>query len=93
MRDHRIILQKVGSGVCAAKSRDGPNPYFAHNIHYGDSENKKMQKTIVLYVHIHYLTSIGYSHNMAILLQNIQRSRKNIFLNEQRSRDAAAKKS
>ena len=32
MRDPRIIVQKLGSEVCAAKSLDGPNPYFAHNI-------------------------------------------------------------
>ena len=33
MRDPRIIAQKLGSEVCAAKSSDGPNPYFAHNIY------------------------------------------------------------
>ena len=31
--DPRIIAQKPGSEVCAAKSSDGPNPYFAHNIY------------------------------------------------------------
>ena len=33
MRGPRIIAQKLGSEVCAAKSLDGPNPYFAHNIY------------------------------------------------------------
>ena len=33
MRDPRIIAQKLGSEVCAAKSSDGLNPYFAHNIY------------------------------------------------------------
>ena len=28
MRNPRIIAQKLGSEVCAAKSSDGPNPYF-----------------------------------------------------------------
>ena len=32
MRDPRIMAQKLGSEVCAAKSSDGPNPYFAQNI-------------------------------------------------------------
>ena len=27
----KIIAQKLESEVCAAKSSDGPNPYFAHN--------------------------------------------------------------
>ena len=34
VRDPRIIAQKLGSEVCAAKSLDGPNPYFAHNNIY-----------------------------------------------------------
>ena len=33
VRDPRIIVQKLGSEVCAEKSLDGPNPYFAHNIY------------------------------------------------------------
>ena len=32
VRDPRIIVHKLGSEVCAAKSSDGPNPYFSHNI-------------------------------------------------------------
>ena len=33
MRDPRIIAQKLGSEVCTAKSLDGPNPFFEHNIY------------------------------------------------------------
>ena len=29
----RIIVQKSGSDICAAKSSDGPNSYFLHNIY------------------------------------------------------------
>ena len=29
----RIIAQKLGTEVCAAKSSDGPNPYFAHYVY------------------------------------------------------------
>ena len=32
VRDPRIIAQRLGSEVCAAKSSDGPNPHLAHNI-------------------------------------------------------------
>ena len=31
--DPRIIAQKFGSEVCAAKSSDCLNPYFVHNIY------------------------------------------------------------
>ena len=31
--DPRICCVKQGSEVCATKSEDGPNPYFAPNIH------------------------------------------------------------
>ena len=27
------LLRKARTEVCAAKSSDGPNPYFAHNIY------------------------------------------------------------
>ena len=33
MCDLRIIVQKLRSKVCAAKSSACPNPYFAHNIY------------------------------------------------------------
>ena len=33
VRDPKIIAQKLGSEVCAGKSSDGPNPYFAHSIY------------------------------------------------------------
>ena len=36
VRDPRIIAQILGSEVCAAKSSDGPNPYFAHNKYIFD---------------------------------------------------------
>ena len=33
VHDPRITAQKLESEVCAAKSSDCPNPYFAHNIY------------------------------------------------------------
>ena len=33
LRDPRIMVQKLGYEVCAAKSSDSPNPCFAHNIY------------------------------------------------------------
>ena len=39
MRDPRVIVQKFGSVVCTAKSADGPNPYFTHDIY-----TRKMQE-------------------------------------------------
>ena len=33
VRNPRIIAAKLGSEVCATKSNDGPNPYFALNIY------------------------------------------------------------
>ena len=33
VRDPRIMAQSSVSEVCATKSWDGPNPYFAHNIY------------------------------------------------------------
>ena len=44
MHDPRIIALKLGSEVCAAKSSDGPNPYFAHNIYTDDSYGPSSKK-------------------------------------------------
>ena len=32
VRDPRIIAKKLRTEVCAAKSSDGPNPFFAHKV-------------------------------------------------------------
>ena len=43
VHDPWIIAQKLGSEVSAAKSSDGPNPYFVHN------------KILYLIIHVLYI--------------------------------------
>ena len=82
VRDPRIIVQKLGSKVCAAKSSDGPNPYFSHNIsneygvHYIHSiwstlYTLNMEYIISTQYGVHYIHSIWstlYPLNMEYII-------------------------